>query len=54
MTISLMSPAMVEPDLVILLATIIVIVDGTLLGGLELSLVHVPPQVGGFGVVMFA
>jgi hypothetical protein len=50
-------PEITDPDFVIALATITRIVAGTLPGGLELlpgSVFHVPPQVAGFGVVIFA
>jgi hypothetical protein len=56
-TMSGMLPAIVEPDCVIELAAITVMKGGMLLGGPELlpgSLVHVPPQVGGFGLVELA
>ena len=45
---------MVEPDLLIELETITAMYSGTLLGGPELlpgSLVHVPPQLGGWVLV---
>jgi hypothetical protein len=53
-TICRVLPAIVEPDLVIELDTITAMYAGTLLGGPELfpgSLVHAPPQVGGFVLV---
>lgn len=49
-----MLPDIVEPDFFIELDAITVMYDGTLLGGPELfpgSLVHTPPQVGGFVLV---
>ena len=48
---------MAEPDLVIELETITAMYSGTPLGGPELlpgSLVHVPPQFGGWVLVEFA
>ena len=49
-----MSPLSTEPDFVIKLETITVISAGTVSGGCPLlpgSLVHVSPQIGGFGFV---
>ena len=48
---------MTGPDCVIELATITLIVDGSVAGGIELPpvpFVHVPPQNGGLGVVFWA
>ena len=52
-----MLPEMPDPDLVIELATITLMVDGSVAGGPELPptpLVHVPPQNAGLGVVFSA
>jgi hypothetical protein len=52
-----MLPETPGPDLVIELATITLIVEGTVAGGLEVPpkpLVHVPPQNAGLGVVVSA
>lgn len=52
-----MLPEIVGPDCVIELATMTMMYDGMLLGGPELLpevLVHVPPQLGGFGLVTLA
>ena len=52
-----MSPETIGPDLVTELATITLMVEGRVAGGLELppvSLVHVPPQFAGSGVVFWA
>jgi hypothetical protein len=49
-----MSPLSVDPDFVIELETITVMSAGMVSGGCPLfpgSLVHVPPQAGGFGFV---
>jgi hypothetical protein len=52
-----MLPEMTAPDFVIELATITLIVDGSVAGGPEVmpvSVVHVPPQKAGLGVVLSA
>ena len=52
-----MLPATPGPNFVIELATITLMVDGTVAGGLEVipvPLVHVPPQNGGLGEVFSA
>ena len=51
-----MLPETVDPDFVIELATITLMVDGRAAGGLEvpIPLVHVPPQNGGLGAVFSA
>ena len=52
-----MLPEMTEPDRVIELATMTLIVDGTVGGGLELlpgRVLHVPLQFAGLGVVASA
>jgi len=52
-----MLPEMADPDFVIELATITVMVDGRVAGGPEFPpepLVHVPPQNAGSGVVVSA
>jgi hypothetical protein len=56
-TILGMFPLSIGPDCVIKLETITVMSAGTLFGGFELlpgSLIHVPPQAGGFGFVQLA
>ena len=56
-TIFVVLPEMVEPDLVIELATMTVMYDGTLAGGgglLPVVVVQLPPQAGGLGLVELA
>jgi len=57
MAICGMLPEMTDPDLVIELATMTLMVEGTVDGGLELlpgGVLHVPPQFAGLGVVASA
>jgi hypothetical protein len=57
MAICGMLPEMTDPDLVIELATMTLMVEGTVDGGLELLpglVLHVPPQFAGLGVVTSA